>query len=269
MARNKPRAPKRRIAGTYSVDSGTAEFIPDPARDGGYTLEVNRVPSSYVVVGAPRILGFDYMEWIAAALAASFPLIDAPLTLTHLGGAAASLPRYCADVWPRSRNLVVDIDGALCALAAEKFDVPAAPRVEFAVGDARDVLESLPAGGSDAVVRDVFAGPSTPAHVTTVEFFRAVAAALKRDGIYLANIGDRAGLAETRAELAGMLEVFPCVGVIATPVMLAGGAYGNVVAYGVTSESAARRILDAVPEESHRDHAWAVELAGGTAPRRD
>lgn len=244
MARKKPRAPKLRIAGTYPIDSGTAVITADPGRDGAFTLEVNRVPSSYMVLGAPRVLGFDYMEWIATASRAHFSLIDdTPTTLTHLGGAGCSLARYCADVWPESTNVVVEIDRTLCDVAAAKFDLPPAPQVVFSIGDARAAVEDLPDSSTDVIIRDVFAGATTPQHVKTVEFFRAAARALTPHGIYLANIGDRAGLHETSAELAGMAEVFDNIGVISSPEMLSGREYGNVVAFGTFGDRATAAAL--------------------------
>ena len=54
MGRGKPRAEKRRITGAYSIDTGTAAIVADPSRDGGFTLEVNNVPSSYGSPARPR-----------------------------------------------------------------------------------------------------------------------------------------------------------------------------------------------------------------------
>lgn len=62
--------------------------------------------------------------------------------------------------------------------------------IRVRVGDARAVLEQVPAGSFDVLVADVFVGGSTPAHVTSVEFTAAVARALAPSGIYIANIGD-------------------------------------------------------------------------------
>ena len=39
--RRKPRARKKRIEGTYPIDTGTASILADPDRDGAYVLEVN------------------------------------------------------------------------------------------------------------------------------------------------------------------------------------------------------------------------------------
>ncbi len=236
MARGKPRAPKKQIVGTYPVDTGTVEIIADPLRDGAFVVELNRVPSSYVVLGAPRVLGFDYMEWIASAVRTHFSLVRAsPNTLLHLGAAGCSLPRFCADVWPHSSNIVVDIDSALCDLMAATFDMP--PRIVFRSGDAFDAMVTQPAGSVDVIIRDVFAGSETPAHVSSLAFYRAASTALTPDGIYLANVGDHAGHPVSREELAGMAEVFDEVGMIATADVLSDRPYGNVVVYGTRSSS--------------------------------
>nr|VDG62909.1 spermidine synthase [Streptococcus thermophilus] len=212
------------------------------------------MPSSRIVLGAPRVLGFDYMEWIAACL-------REPRTVVHLGGAGCSLPRYCADVWPDSRNTVVEIDGALSELTRSLFDVPA----HFHTGDARTYIHSLSPGSVDAIIRDVFAGPTTPRHVTTVEFYQAAQHALSPGGVYVANIGDRAGLAETREELAGMLKVFPHVGALSTPEMLTGNSYGNVVVWG-SDRAVEPSEVDGV---RHAAAAWVSTMTEGIAPRRD
>ncbi|WP_255995242.1 spermidine synthase [Corynebacterium sp. CCUG 69979] len=169
--------------------------------------------------------------------------------------------RNRATSWPESRNIVVEIDGALSELTRSLFDVPA----HFHTSDARTYVHSLSPGSVDAVFRDVFDGPTTPRHVTTVEFYRAVARALSPGGVYVANIGDRAGLAETRAELAGLVEAFPHVGALSTPGMLSGNSYGNVVVWG--SDRAVGP--GAVNGVKQADAAWVRTMTEGIAPRRD
>lgn len=214
--RRKPRAEKHRIEGTYPIDTGFAEILADPDRDGGYVLEVNRVPSSYVVPGAPEVLAFEYMGWLAG-----FVDKQGPFTAVHLGAAGCALPSYFAHRFG-NRNVAVEVDAAL---VREVFDPP----VEIAVAEARAFTHALPAGSVDVLVRDVFAGPSTPRPLTTVEFYRAARRALAPGGIFLANVGDAAGLAEARAELAGLGEVFAHTAAAGPAEMLAGRAYGNVV----------------------------------------
>ena len=221
----KPRMPKKRIEGTYPIDTGTASIIDDPLRDGGFTLEVNDVPSSYIVLGAPEVLTYDYMEWLADVVAEAGD--GSSFTSTHLGAAACVLPSYFHQRWG-GEHTAVEVDGALADLVRWAFE----PAVPIVVAEARAYTHALTAGSQDVIVRDVFAGPATPRPLTTVEFFRAAHAALKPGGLYIANVGDRHGLPEAHAELAGMREVFAHVAAVAKQDMLDGRAYGNIVLAG-------------------------------------
>lgn len=241
----KPRAPKKRTAGTYRIDTGTARISEDPLRDGGYTLEVNDVPSSYVVLGAAEVLEYDYMEWIAGLMR-----YDAPFTSTHLGGAACVLASHFQQRWGGSHT-AVEVDAALAKLVRWAFE----PCATIVVAEARAYTHALAPGSQDVIVRDVFTGPATPRPLTTVEFFRAARAALAPGGLYVANVGDLPGLPHSSAELAGMSEVFAHVGVVSTPDMLDGRAYGNIIVAGADSE---------LPGERR-----AREIARGGAARRD
>ena len=227
----KPRAPKRRIEGTYPIDTGTAAIVADPARDGAYILEVNRVPSSYVVPGAPEVLEYDYMQWIAEYIAAA--RLPEPFTAVHLGAAGCALPSYVQHRW-HSRNIAVELDRGLARLVRDAFNPP----VELAVAEARAFTHALDSGSVDVIVRDVFAGPDTPRPLTTVEFFRAARRALSPGGLFVANVGDREGLPQTRAELAGLSQVFAH-----TAVTYVGRGYGNVVVAASDRPLAAGRQL--------------------------
>lgn len=213
----KPRAPKRSIEGSYPIDTGTAAIVADPNRDGAFVLEVNRVPSSYVVPGAPEVLEYDYMRWIADFIAAAD--LPEPFTAVHLGAAGCALPSYVQHRW-RSRNIAVELDRGLARLVRDAFNPP----VEIVVAEARAFTHALSPGSVNVIVRDVFAGPDTPRALCTVEFFRAAHRALSPGGMFAANIGDREGLPRTRAELAGLRQVFAH-----TAVTYAGRGYGNVV----------------------------------------
>ena len=215
--RRKPRARKKRIEGTYPIDTGTASILADPERDGAYVLEVNRVPSSYVVPGAPEVLGYDYMRWIADFIeAASVP---EPFIAVHLGAAGCALPSYVQHRW-NSRNIAVELDRGLAHLVRDAFD----PSVEIAVAEARAFTHALAPGSVDVIVRDVFAGADTPRPLTTVEFYRAAYRALTPGGLFVVNVGDVAGLPRARATVAGLQEVFAN-----TAATFTGRGYGNVV----------------------------------------
>lgn len=225
--RRKPRTEKKIITGTFPVDTGTATIIADELRDGGYTLELNRVPSSYVVLGAPEVLTFDYMQWITGFIRPGYT-VPSDFRAVHLGGAACTLPAYFAHRYPQSHQTAVEIDRELARLVRWAFQENLEP-VTIRCAEARAFTHTCEPRSLDLIVRDVFSGPSTPRPLTTVEFFRACAAALRPGGIYIANIGDRQQIPNTRAEIAGLLEVYSHVVAVAAPAMLDGHEYGNVI----------------------------------------
>lgn len=270
--RRKPRAAKRRLAGTYPIDTGEATIVADPDRDGAYVLEVNRVPSSYVVPDAPEVLGFDYTRWIAGfaeswwagsgagSVAGSGAGAGAAV---HLGAAGCALPSYFAHRFG-NRNVAVEVDAGLADLVARTFS----PDAEIVVAEARAFTHAVARGtgtGTAAfVVCDVFSGPDTPRPLTTVEFFRAARGCLAPGGLYVANVGDRPGLPNTREELAGLAEVFAYTAAAAPSEMLDGRGYGNVVV--AASDRPLAFDAEACGGVSVRDGG---SLIGGARPRFD
>ncbi|WP_092257179.1 spermidine synthase [Corynebacterium cystitidis] len=257
---------------SYEIDTGIAEVVEEP--DGSVTLLVNGVPSSNNVAGAPERLEFEYMRWIVAAVEEFAPAELKRPRLTHLGGAGCSLARYFAHVWPTSRNTVVEIDMELAQLVRQIFDIPKSPSVKIRVGDAREETTNFYPSSRDVIIRDVFAGASTPRNLTTVEFFSAARASLADDGLYVANCGSHADLINAKDELAGMCEVFPDVAVIADPPMLKGRRYGNIILLGanrrlVDDGALTRRLLQGAVPAHFKDAAWATALARKGTARHD
>lgn len=261
---------------TYPIDSGEAEIHHEP--DGSMVLSINGEPSSHIAPGDPQRLDFPYMRWIADFLdslqhrgASDLPRWPKP-RLTHLGGAACSLPRYFADAWPGSRNTVVEIDSRLAELARELFDVPRSPAVKIRVGDAREVTDSFKPATRDVIIRDVFANAMTPRELTTVEFYGNVRASISESGVYVANCGTDAKLKEAKEELAGMCEVFPHVAAIADPPMFKGRRRGNIVLIGAqhpidASSQLTRALMQGAMPAHFKSDTWARKFA--TTPRHD
>jgi spermidine synthase len=106
-------------------------------------------------------------------------------------------------------------------------------------GDAREVLQKLPAGLDGAVdlaVVDIFSGARTPAHVTSAEFYGLLAPRLAPEGIVAVNVADGAGLAFARSQAATLAHVFAHVAIAADTSMLKGRRFGNVVMYASDQE---------------------------------
>ncbi|MGO1949202.1 MAG: spermidine synthase [Mycobacteriaceae bacterium] len=262
------------VAGTYEGDYGLIELEPDPYTGNGWLISVNGVPSSHIVVGEPRELVFEYMQWIAVAVeshvGASVP-DPTKLRLTHLGGGACTMARYFADVYPGSRNTVVELDGELAVLARKWFDIPRSPRVKIRVDDAREVADAFTPASRDVIIRDVFSGAVTPENLTTVDFFRDCHRGLAPGGLYVSNCGDHADLSGAKAELAGMAEVWEHVAVIADPPMLKGRRYGNIVLLasdtGIT-EPPSRELLSGAVPAHFKDGEWTRRFFSGAKPRQ-
>lgn len=213
---------------TEAVDTGVAELVPDPDRAGAFTLLLDGAPQSHVDLDDPTYLDFEYVRRMAIAVDLAAPAGD-PLRVLHLGGGALTLPRYVAATRPGSSQRVVELDGALVEFVRRELPWPRDPRLRVRVGDAREVLKTMPDGAYDLVVSDVFAGARTPAHLGSVEFAAEVARVLARSGGYLVNIADGPPLAYARGQVATVRAALPRACLIADARVLNGRRYGNLV----------------------------------------
>jgi hypothetical protein len=226
------------------VASGVAELVADADRPRAWTLQVDGIPQSHVDLDDPEYLEFEYMRRLGHLADLAAPAGE-PLRVLHLGGGGLTLARYVAATRPGSRQLAVESDAALVDLVRRllPLDQPGrrtaagragaggagAARIRVRVGDARAVLEEVRAASFDVVIADLFAGARTPAHVTTVEFAAAAAAALTPAGIFAANLGDGPPLTHARARVATVRAIFPHACLIADPAVLRGRRFGNLV----------------------------------------
>ncbi len=212
------------------VALGTAKLMPDLDCDGGWLLTLDGTPQSYVDLGDPTHLEFEYTRRIGH-LADALGVEGEPLEVLHLGGGALTLPRYLAATRPGSRQRVVEVDGPLTELVAEVLPW-SGTGIEVTVGDAREALREIPAGTVDLLVADVFQGSRTPAHLTSVEFVELAAAALRPGGCYAANLADGAPLDFAKAQAATVRAVFPETCLVAEPSVLRGRRFGNILLVG-------------------------------------
>jgi spermidine synthase len=221
------------------VASGVAELVADADRPRAWTLRVDGIPQSHVDLDDPQYLEFEYMRRLGHLADLAAPSGE-PLRVLHLGGGGLTLARYVAATRPGSQQLAVESDAALVDLVRRLLPLdqpgrragagrPGAARIRVRVGDARAVLEEVRAASFDLVIADLFAGARTPAHVTTVEFATAAAAALTPAGVFAANLGDGPPLTHARARVATVRAVFPHACLIADPAVLRGRRFGNLV----------------------------------------
>ena len=260
--------------GSVPTSTGAVEWVPERGDPQSWTLYVNGVPSSPVHLGDPRVLEFEYLQWMADAveLAAPRPAPE-PLRALHLGGGACALPRALAALRPGSRQVVVELDAELARRVREWLDLPRAPELRLQVADARAGLAARPDGSAEVVVRDVFAGDATPRHVSTLEFTADVARVLSPGGLYLANAVERTSPVGLRAELAALAAVFPHAAVAVEPGVLRGRRHGNAVLLASSAPlpvAALTRRLASGAAPARLVHGSALTaLTSGAAPAHD
>ena len=213
------------------LSDGTIARVVRSRFAGGFELDVDGTPQSHVDLDDPSHLHFEYVARMGAVIDL-LRMPGQPLTAIHLGAGALTLPRYVEHTRPGSRQQVIELEQPLVDLVRAELPLPRGAQVRVRIGDARDVAARLPAGlqgSADLVVSDVFAGAQTPAHLTTVEYFRILAGLLSADGVLLVNVADGAGLAFARREVATVRAVMAEVIVLAEVQTLKGRRFGNLV----------------------------------------
>jgi len=213
------------------LSDGTIARIVPSRYVSGFELDVDGTPQSHVDLDDPTHLHFEYVARMGAVID-RLRMPGQPLSAVHLGAGALTLPRYIEATRPGSRQQVIELEQALVDLVRAELPLPRGAQVRVRIGDARAGLDRLPPalrGNADLLVSDVFAGAQTPAHLTTVEFYRAASAVLASDGVLLVNVADGSGLAFARRQVATVREVFAHVIVLAEVQLFKGRRFGNLV----------------------------------------
>ncbi|WP_136057116.1 fused MFS/spermidine synthase [Microbacterium sp. K24] len=207
---------------------GTARIVPSEFTS-GFELVVDETPQSHVDLDDPTHLHFEYIVRMGAVID---QLPPGPLTAVHLGAGALTIPRYIDATRPGSRQQVIELEAPLAQLVREHLPLPKGAGIRIRIGDAREGVRRLPAAlqsNCDLVVSDVYSGAQTPAHLTSIEFYRELAGLLAPAGVLLVNVADGPGLAFARRQAATIAEVLPEIGVLADTQVLKGRRFGNLV----------------------------------------
>lgn len=229
----------------------------DADRATGRTLVLDGLRHSYVDLEDPTHLEFAYVRAMAAAVEVGLPGDD-PLDAYFLGAGGLTLPRWLDATRPGSDVLVSEIDGGVVAADVDLLGDSFPAGTEVRVEDGRQGIERLGSDGRDLVVGDAFGGVSVPWHLATVEALEGIDAALRDDGLYVANLIDHGPLDFARAYVRTTAEVFDHVALLAPPAVLDGDDGGNLVLVASDTPLDA----DAVVEQmAARDLGWR-SLAG-------
>ncbi|MGA8977527.1 MAG: fused MFS/spermidine synthase [Pedococcus sp.] len=212
-----------------------AAAAPPPARSpvelvhdetGGTVVMIDGHPQSYVQLDDPRLLVFEYVQFLAAVVDALPP---GPVAVTHVGGAGLTLPRYVAHTRPGSPQIVLEPAAAVTQAVRETLPLPRGHRIRVRPVDGRSGLRQLADGSADLVVVDAYADGRVPAELTSGQWFADVSRVLRPDGLLAMNTADephRRHLARLHATIASVL---PHTAAIATSEVRKGRRFGNTV----------------------------------------
>ena len=202
---------------------------PDPGRAGGRLLTIGRQDASYVDLGDPTHLDWPYVRRLGD-VADVVRAPGTPIDALHLGGGAATLARYVEATRPRSRQVVVELDPVVVALAREHLGLRTHPRLRVRVGDAAALLPRRPDRSADLVVCDAFdADGRVPAALTAPGACAEAARVLRPGGIFALNVVDDRGLPLSRAHARTLSAAFAHVAVVVPRALARGRAGGNAI----------------------------------------
>jgi spermidine synthase len=179
---------------------GTVELKINEGLDSFHSVRVDGTPWT----------GGRYYDWHPAlALGLGLPAAERPLRVLSLGAAAGTFERVFRHVFPDCVIDSVELDPAVTELGRQHFGAFDGAGAVYAGVDARVFIERA-TGSWDVVLVDAYERQVyVPAHVASVEFFRAVAARLAPGGVVQVNAGGR-NLDDPVVEVLGatMAEVF-------------------------------------------------------------
>jgi spermidine synthase len=228
---------------TLKTSGFQAVIAPDRWVDGAYSLVVDGTPQSHVNLDDPGNLFFEYIQRMGHVIDV-FRMPGEPVTAVHLGAGALTLPRYLEATRPGSRQQVIELEQDLVDFVRAELPWSSKASIRVRYGDAREVVGRLPAGLTgtvDLLIIDIFSGARTPAHVTTIEFYRQALALLAADGIVLVNVADGPGLHFARAQAATLQAAIGTapsnsLAILAETQVLKGRRFGNFVLVGSRTE---------------------------------
>lgn len=187
-------------------------------------------PQSHVNLSDPEDLGFEYIALMATLFDAYAARLGPPRTVTHVGGAGLSLPRWVQHRWPGTPQIVLEPDGPLTALVRRDLPLPRGHRIRVRETDGRAGVAALADASADVVVVDAYAEGRVPGDLVSGQWWAEVARALAPEGLLLANLADEPDRRWTGRVLGGVAAAgLTEMDLAGTHDVLKGRRFGNLV----------------------------------------
>lgn len=192
-----------------------------------YVLTRDGMQQSAVDLADPLFLDFDYMRRIASLIDLLPP---GRRRVLHVGGAAMNLPRYVAATRAGSSQIVLEPDVQVIEQVRAEAPLPPRSGIRVRSVDGATGIPDIRDGSQDLVVLDAFAGGVVPAELAALPFVTQVRRVLAEDGVFVANLVDRAPFPQIRAFVASVAASgLGDVVVGAEPATLKGKRPGNLL----------------------------------------
>ena len=206
------RAPCEVESNYFCIRTSEATTDGKPVR----ALVLDHLVHSYVALDDPKVLGYGY-ERVYAEMTTYYQANHKDLDTLFIGGGGYTFPKYVEAMYPESSVDVMEIDPAVTEAAHTFLNLPRDTRIRSFNEDARAFLLGWQDPKKyDIIYGDAFNDLSVPYHLTTVEFDRLLAARMKDDGIYMANVIDKYEGGEfVKAFMNSLKQVFPNVYLLA------------------------------------------------------
>lgn len=195
----------------------------------------------------PAVLDFEYMRHFAAAIRAWGP--PPRMLALHVGAGVCTMARHLSAAYPDSRHIAVDVDATLPDLAREWWDLPRSPQLRVRQQDGLEAVATRHPESLDLLLRDAFAGDTTPASLADSAWWGHAARAMRPDGLVVANVSAIPGGTTHRQDAVAARESFKTVVAVGEPAVLKGRRRGNVVlvAASAVDVDALRRYAASAP----------------------
>jgi spermidine synthase len=209
-------------------DAPRVELVRDLERHESYLLSVDGVAQSYVDLADPTHLELEYLLLIADIVDSAFET-SRRLDVIHLGAGACTLPRYIAATRPGSRQWAYDLDAEVVDVVRNCLRIDEVEGLSLIVDEARHAMAGTRDNSAHLVVIDAYDGPRAAVSLLTHEAVSEAERVLRRTGVLIANVADKAPFDFVRPVLATLKDVFPHVVLLADPGSMRGRRYWNQV----------------------------------------